>query len=227
MRLPIARGPLRGARWLLASRGKTLRVLLGSYEPEQTALFVRHVRPGDTFLDVGAHVGFYTLLGARLVGPDGHVRAFEPDPTNAHHLREHVRINRLPNVHVEEAAVAASEGTAHFGGGSGSGTGRLTGTGEVAVRTVALDAVCARHGLEPSAIKIDVEGAEVHVIEGGTEMIRRARPVIFLSTHGPEVHEQSVGMLRDLGYDFTPVLGGSVESSSELLALPDRSQGSA
>lgn len=220
MRLPIVRGPLRGTRWLLASRGKTLRVLLGSYEPEQTALFVRHVRPGGTFLDVGAHVGFYTLLGSRLVGGDGRVWAFEPDPTNAHHLREHARINRLSNVHVEEAAVAAAEGTARFGGGSGSGTGRLTEAGEVAVRTVALDPLCARHGLDPSAIKIDVEGAETAVIEGATETIGRARPVIFLSTHGREVHERSVGLLRDLGYDFTPILGGSVESSSELLAVP-------
>lgn len=223
MRLPIVRGPLRGSRWLLASRGKTLRVLLGSYEPEQTALFVRHLRPGGTFLDVGAHVGFYTLLGSRLVGSDGGVWAFEPDPTNAHHLREHVRINRLANVHVEEAAVAAEEGSARFGGGSGSGTGRLTDAGKVSVRTVTLDDVCERHGRDPSAIKIDVEGAETAVIEGGTRTIRRARPVIFLSTHGPDVHERSVRLLRELGYELTPILGGSVESSSELLALPDRS----
>lgn len=223
MRLPIVRGPLRGTRWLLASRGKTLRVLLGTYEPEQTALFIRHVQPGGTFLDVGAHVGFYTLLGSRLVGREGHVWAFEPDPTNAHHLREHVRINGLSNVRVEEAAVAAEEGTARFGGGSGSGTGRLTGAGEVSVRTVSLDPLCACHGLEPSAIKIDVEGAETAVIEGASETIRRARPVIFLSTHGPDVHERSLGLLRDLGYDVTPILGESVESSSELLALPDRS----
>lgn len=221
MRLPILRGPLRGARWLLASRGKTLRVLLGTYEPEQTASFVRHVRTGGTFLDVGAHVGFYTLLGSRLVGSDGLVWAFEPDSTNAGHLRGHVEINQLTNVHIEEAAVTERAGTARFGGGSGSGTGRLTDSGEQAVRTVSLDAFSELHGLTPTAMKIDVEGAEEAVIRGATETISRARPVIFLSTHGPEAHEPSVGLLRDLGYHLTPILGGTVESSSELLALPD------
>lgn len=222
MKLPIVRGPLRGTRWLPASRGKVLRVLLGSYEPEQAALFVGHVGSGGTFLDVGAHVGFYTLLGSRLVGERGQVWAFEPDPTNAGHLREHVRVNGADNVRVEEAAVASKEGSARFGGGSGSGTGRLTGSGEVAVRTVALDPFCERHGLSPTAIKVDVEGAEAEVIEGGEETIRRARPVIFLSTHGREAHGRSVGRLRDLGYTLAPILGGTVESSSELLALPGR-----
>lgn len=223
MRLPILRGPLRGARWLLASRGKTLRVLMGTYEPEQTALFVRHVGPGGTFLDVGAHVGFYTLLGARRVGSEGRVWAFEPDVTNARHLRRHVAINGLSNVRVEEAAVAEADGTARFGGGSGSGTGRLTGSGDREVRTVGLDSLCDRHGLTPTALKIDVEGAEGAVIRGASETIRRARPVIFLSTHGPEAHERSVGLLRDLGYHLAPILGDTVEGSEELLAIPDHS----
>jgi FkbM family methyltransferase len=218
--LPIVRGPLRGTRWLLASRGKTLRVLLGTYEPEQTELFVRHLRPGGTFLDVGSHVGFYTLLGSRLVGPAGTVWSFEPDPTNAHHLREHARINGAANVRVEEAAVAERAGSARFGGGSGSGTGRLTEAGDRSVRTVALDSFCDDHDLVPTAIKIDVEGAEAAVIEGASATLRQARPVLFVSTHGPEPHERSVALLRDLGYTLTPILGDHVESSSELLALP-------
>ncbi len=222
MRLPILRGALRGAWWLPASRGKILRVLLGTYEPEQTALFVRHVQRGGTFLDVGAHVGFYTLLASRLVGPAGRVWAFEPDPTNARFLRDHVRINDAGHVHVEQAAVARTPGSARFGGGSGSGTGRLTEGGGRSVRTVALDSFCAEHGIVPTAVKMDVEGAEAEVIEGGAETLRRTRPVIFLSTHGPEAHGRSVGLLRELGYALTPILGDNVESSSEILALPDR-----
>lgn len=222
MRVPILRGPLRGTRWLLASRGKTLRVLLGTYEPEQTALFVEHVKPGGTFLDVGAHVGFYTLLGSRRVGWKGRVWAFEPDPTNARHLRDHVAINGADNVQVEQVAVAGDEGSARFGGGSGSGTGRLSENGELAVRTVALDAFCERHSLQPTAVKVDVEGAEVGVIEGGMETLQRARPVVFLSTHGREAHDRSVSLLQELDYTLTPILGGTVESSSEVLALPAR-----
>lgn len=146
--------------------------------------------------------------------------AFEPDPTNARHLREHVRLNEAGNVHVEEAAVAVDDGSARFGGGSGSGTGRLTGTGDLVVRTVALDSFCQEHGIEPTAMKVDVEGAEAGVIEGARETLRRARPVIFLSTHGPEAHHHSIGLLRELGYGLSPILDGTVESSSEVLALP-------
>ena len=220
MRLPIVRGPLRGTWWLPASRGKILRVLLGSYEPEQTALFLRHVGPGGVLLDVGAHVGFYTMLGSRLVGPSGEVWAFEPDPTNVRYLREHVLVNRAGNVHVEQTAVADTEGAARFGGGSGSGTGRLTGGGYLEVQTVTLDAFCDRERITPTAMKIDVEGAEVGVLEGGASMLERARPVIFLSTHGPDVHGRSLALLRELGYDLAPILGGALENSSEVLALP-------
>ena len=71
MHLPILAGPLRGRGWLPASRGKLARIFLGTYEPEQTRLFQEHVRPGDTVLDVGAHVGYYTVLSAVLAVASG------------------------------------------------------------------------------------------------------------------------------------------------------------
>jgi FkbM family methyltransferase len=220
LRLPIFAGPLRGRRWLPASRGKVLRILLGTYEPEQTRLFLEHVRRGHTVLDVGAHVGYYTVLSGVLVGPGGAVWAFEPNPANARFLREHARINALRHVHVEQSAASDAEGKARFGFGSGSGTGHLAAEGAIEVRTLRLDDFCRGHGIRPDAVKIDVEGAEAAVLEGFAETVEAARPVIFLSTHGPEPHRRCVEWLRARGYALEPIVGQAVDSASELLCTP-------
>ena len=218
MRLPIIAGRLRGRWWLPASRGKILRILNGTYEREQTALFERLLRPGHTVLDVGANVGYYTLLASVLVGDAGRVHAFEPEPRNAGFLRRHAAINRRGNVRVEQAAVSDRAGTARFDFGSGSGTGHLADAGALEVRTLRLDDYCAEHGLAPDALKIDVEGAEVSVLEGARQTLERHRPVLFLSTHGAEVHAPSLAFLRGLGYRVSPILGGDVEHTTEVLA---------
>ena len=189
--------PLRGYWWLPSSRGKVLRVLRGTYEPEQTAHFVRWIGPGATVIDIGAHVGYYTLLASMLAGETGSVWAFEPEPTNAEFLRQHMYLNHCSNVHVEEVAVSNSSGRARFLCGKGSGTGHLDKSGDMEVRTVRLADFCAARGIRPSALKIDVEGAEAEVLEGARDLIRDSRPVIFLSTHGPALHRQCLSWLRD------------------------------
>jgi FkbM family methyltransferase len=218
LRLPIVGGQLRGRWWDPASRGKIFRILNGTYEREQTRLFEQLLRPGGVVLDVGANVGYYTLLASVLVGDGGAVHAFEPEPRNAEFLRRHLRINRRRNVTVQQAAVSDRAGTARFAFGSGTGTGHLGETGELEVRTLRLDDYCAEHALAPAALKIDVEGAEMSVLQGARETLARHRPAIFLSTHGAEVHAACLAFLRDLGYQPRPILGGDVESTTEVLA---------
>jgi FkbM family methyltransferase len=223
MRLPILAGPLRGAWWLPRAGGKLLRILNGSYEPEQTRLFLGHIARGATVLDVGAHVGYYTLLSARLTGAAGRVFAFEPHPRNCGFLRRHVAVNGFDNVTVEQAAVSDVAGKARFEGGTGSGTGHLTDRGGFEVRTLRLDDFCAAHSITPTAIKIDVEGAELHVLRGAARVIDTAQPVIFLSTHGADVHRDCIAWLRGRGYELSPVLGADLDTTSEVLCLPSRS----
>jgi FkbM family methyltransferase len=220
LHLPILGGRLRGRWWLLESRGKLARILLGSYEPEQTRLFAETVRPGDAVLDVGAHVGYYTVLSAVLAGPSGAVWSFEPNPRNAGFLRRHAQINGLRQVRVEQAAVADAEGTARFDFGTGSGTGHLASDGAIEVRTLRLDDFCAAHGIVPRAVKIDVEGAEAAVLDGFAATVDAARPVIFLSTHGPEPHARCVAWLRARGYALSPIVGDGVDTATELLCTP-------
>jgi len=220
LRFPILRGPIRGARWRLDGGGKVLRVLNGTYEPEQTRLAVELVRPGATVFDVGAHIGYYTLLFSRLVGPEGRVVAFEPSPRNLPVLRWHVARNGCANVQVEAVAVSDETGAARFAAGTGSGTGRLAESGTVEVRTIRLDDYVDAGGPMPDVLKIDVEGAELAVLRGAVGVLRDARPAILLSTHGADVHRACIGLLREHGYELTPVLGGDVERAPELLCMP-------
>lgn len=220
MRLPILAGPLRGAWWLPGSPGKVARVLLGSYEPEQTALFREWLRPGDTLLDVGAHAGYYSLLSSRLVGERGAVWAFEPNPANCAWLRRHVELNRLENVSVEELAVSDRAGTARFAFGRGSGTGRLAADGTFAVQTVTLDEFCARRDIRPTAVKIDVEGGELRVLAGARHLLTFVRPVLFLSTHGSEIHRECLALLESVGYRASPVNATDLATATELIADP-------
>lgn len=181
---------------------------------------LQHLRPGDTVFDVGAHTGYYSLLASTLVDGEGRVWAFEPDPRNARYLRDNVDANGRANVRVTEAAVSDERGTARFGAGTGTGTGRLTEGGDIEVRTLTLDGFCRRRQLVPSAVKIDVEGAEDRVLRGAADTLRTARPVIFLSTHGPEVREACLALLESAGYRVEPIDGDGTGDAAELLCLP-------
>jgi FkbM family methyltransferase len=220
VRAPILAGALRGRWWLLESHGKLLRVLLGSYEPEQTRRFLATLRPGDSVLDVGANAGYYTLLAAARVGPGGNVWAFEPSPRNAAILRRHVALNRLGRVRVEEAAASDREGTACFDGSGGSGTGHLAEQGGTRVRTLRLDDYCAEHGIVPRAVKIDVEGAEGEVLAGFESTLAAARPYLFLSTHGQATHRRCVEWLQARGYALEPLDAPGLEEARELFCSP-------
>lgn len=220
VKLPIAAGPMRGRWWSPGSRGKIGRVLLGSYEPAQTRRLVDALGAGDVFLDIGANAGYYTLLGASLVGPGGQVFAFEPEPTNAFYLRRHVRWNRLRNVTVTEAAIGGDDGAVSFSPGSGSGTGKVDADGEYEVSIYRLDTFFETVERLPTHLKIDVEGAEHDVLEGGAKLIRTARPTIFLSTHGQRLRRACRAWLTAADYNISSVDGGSSERSSEWICQP-------
>src|ERR1700677_2127501 len=108
--IPILRGPLQGKRWIFHSTFTSC--WLGLYEYEKQELFGSLVKTGDVVFDVGANVGYYTLLAATLVGPSGTVHSFEPSPRNASILRKHVSFNRLANVEFHESAVSDKDGEA-------------------------------------------------------------------------------------------------------------------
>ena len=217
--VPIVQGPLKGYRWVVASGNHSC--WLGIYERHKQAIFAANIKPGAIVFDVGAHAGFYTLLFSRLVGAAGSVFAFEPSESNLAFLHKHLKLNRIVNVEVINAAVSEVSGTGHFEEGISSYNGRLTTSGAIAVRTVRLDDLCMNGAVPlPNYIKIDVEGAEDSVLAGASATIRDARPIIFLATHGSDLDASCVRQLTAMGYRLDPIAGDPLEWR-ELIARPN------
>ena len=196
--LPIFKGPLKGKRWLLATR---INFFLGTYEPRQTAAFWSAVQPGAVVYDIGAHYGYYSLLGSHLAGVKGRVIALEPSPRNLRVLRKHIELNHADNITVVEMAVGDHPGEARFDNRAGSGVGHLSPDGPLTVKLTTLDALRLQFPA-PNVVKIDVEGAEEAVLRGGHQTLSTCKPTIFLSTHGPALAENCSRMLRELGYSL-------------------------
>ncbi len=205
MWVPVPAGPLKGRRWDPASGGKLLRVLLGTYEPEQTRRLLETLSAGDVFFDVGAHVGWYSLAAAGRIAPGGRVVAFEASRRNHRYLARHLALNRLSEVEALHLGVADTPGRRAFTPGSGTGTGRLSDEGSETVEVTSLDAYCRAHDLWPKVVKIDVEGGEVEVLDGAAELLAAHRPTLFLSTHGEGLKAACLDRLRPFGYRADPL----------------------
>lgn len=156
--------------------------------PVQHAV-VTHLRPGGVFYDIGSNVGFFALLAAHVVGPGGHVYAFEPVPENAACIRANARANRFSDtITVIGEAAGARTGTAelwldpHPGGATLSASDAGSGaTSRLEVRTVAVDELVGTGRLRPpTVVKIDVEGAEPAVLDGMAETIAAHHPVLIV-----------------------------------------------
>ncbi len=217
-RLPIIRGPSRGRRWIVGSGNHGC--WLGSYEHQQRSVFERYVGVGDVVFDVGAHVGFYTLVASALVGPHGQVVAFEPLPENLYFLREHLSINNIDNVTVIDKAVTDHTGFVRFRAHENRSMGGISDDGDMNVAVVCLDELIESSELPPpSCIKMDVEGEEYRALTGAKNYLSRSHPVIFLSTHGPNVHSDCCRLLKQFNYDLIPLDGKDIGSSSSILAI--------
>lgn len=197
--VPILQGPLRGVRWIVGSGEHGF--WLGSFEMHKQLLFAQALKPGDVVLDLGANVGFYTILASRLVGPQGKVFAFEPLHRNLTYLSRHLRLNQCTNVTILEVAVCDHVGTARFRPGETAQGGAISETGEIQVATTSLDALYQSGAIPaPHIIKMDIEGAEADVLVGGSEVLQKANPIIFLATHGDENEKNCLALLEKYQY---------------------------
>ncbi len=219
--LPVLQGPLRGTRWITGSASHGC--WLGSYEYSKQLAFAKAVHSADVVYDVGANVGFYTLLASRLVGRQGRVYSFEPFPNNIAVLNRHLRLNDVTNATVFEAAVADKPGHMRFAQGELHQEGRLSETGSIKVRVVSLDdLVLSGLAQPPQLMKIDVEGAELQVLHGAAMILREYKPVIFLATHGKAVHRDCCELLRSYGYFLFSLTQEDVDNTEEIRAVPAR-----
>lgn len=172
--------------------------LYGQWEPYETELMSKLLCPGMTFVDVGAHIGYYSLLAAHVVGHSGRVLAFEPSPDNFTLLKENIRLNGLSEtIHAENAALASQRGEIDlYLSTYNSGDHRIYPTTSdddaifnagarrpsVRVPAITLDEYLNQQDISQiDVVKIDVQGAEMEVLLGMREtFLRSSQPLLFI-----------------------------------------------
>ncbi|MCC6176324.1 MAG: FkbM family methyltransferase [Chloroflexi bacterium] len=227
----ILGGPLRGYLLALPDLERP-SYALGTYERHVTRALDRLIQPGDVVFDVGAHVGYLTLLTSFLVGPSGSVLAFEPDVRSRAALKRNLELNAATNVIVDERIVAHAAGAVRFARYGYSSIGHIAGEwvpGDATVAmlpSVALDDVVYREGRRaPRLIKIDAEGAEAAVLLGATRLLAEQRPFVIAEVREGPVFEAVADLMRCHGYRWLTLGARRVGQASrtwlgELLFVP-------
>jgi FkbM family methyltransferase len=191
---------------------------LGTTEPDVQEFIAEALSPGQVFYDIGANVGFFTLIGARNVGPEGRVYAFEPVGEVAAALRHNVEINSLNHVEVLEMAISAESGVATLALGSSTQDGRLVSgaegqAGVIEVQVGSLDSLVDEGRVRPADfVKIDAEGAEFDVLRGMRRLLVEHTPTVVCEVHGGG---RPIDSIRTFGEALAGVLGDSTLEVSE------------
>lgn len=198
----------------------------GRYEEASVAAMKNRLRPGDCVVDVGANIGYLTLVAAKLVGQQGSVVAFEPLPKARLWLERNIALNGFRQVTVRSEAVCDRNGSATLNVGpthhtsTSSLLAEHTGAESIDVQCVTLDDALSK---APAIrfIKIDVEGVEHLVVDGATRTLLRDSPDLLVEINSPEVVE----MLDRCGYsgrglDGTP-LGPFVGQTNAVFTKAD------
>jgi FkbM family methyltransferase len=199
----------------------------GGYEESELDLFRECIRPGDTVLDVGGHIGLYTLEAARAVGASGRVISFEPSSENFAILRHNVSTNRCTNVVLVQAAVSDSVGEVTLAlSRDNSGDHQVAtepGPARASERiaAVTIDTYCAAAEVSDIAvIKMDIQGAEPLAVTGARRIIANSRDLILFTEMSPS-HLLSRGgasaylqLLEACGFELCRIDGNTVVPST-------------
>jgi FkbM family methyltransferase len=207
--IQVQHGPGQGI-WLHLNPRTGRDYFNGEVEPEVQDVLKKYLLPGMTFYDIGANIGFFSLLAARLVGASGRIVAFEADPEIASRLRQHVTRNRDASILVEEKAVWSSSEPVFFARADTNispdrGLGHVVDEVEktepdtIRIEAVSLDEYVTNAGA-PDFIKCDVEGAEVEVFRGAQTLLVEKKPIILCEMHGEENRRSLLEQFAGLGY---------------------------
>ncbi len=185
------------------------------HEPAETQCIRDHLPPGGTFVDIGANIGYYTVLAATVVGPRGRVFAFEPEPVNFATLKKNIALNDLKNVTAEAAACTDTKGESRLfldrtNAGGHHMDDALDGSDAVPIPTITLDEYFRDIGGRVDLIKMDIQGHEPVALRGMTNLLGRMpevrvitefdAPMLASAGHEPAAYLRT---LQSLGFRFT------------------------
>jgi len=191
---------------------------MGLYETLVTSLFLRILKPGMSFLDLGSNVGYYSLLGSHVVGTKGSIWSFEPDSQAYAYLQRNLSINHCTNVLPVQKAIWSFSGEEYFMPGSDiaqGSVGTTSGQGSMTkVSVVTLDAFFASLGWpRVDLVKMDIEGAESFALEGMSQLSsRNPQMELILEWNIPAMRKQGAepqdvqATLMNLGFTTAVII---------------------
>jgi FkbM family methyltransferase len=205
----VAGGYLRGAALKLDLKSEKY-YWLGTYEPHLIQAIQDFCREGMVIYDLGANIGYVSLVFAKAVGRSGKVYAFEPLPANIARITEHINLNSFEDiVNLVPCAASDREGSEEFLVHENPAMGKLKGsTGKdypyvdgVEVRSLRIDDFVYRdRHPKPDLIKIDIEGGGVKAMTGLGQLLSNGRPKVFMELHGPEECMKAWNILKENDY---------------------------
>ncbi len=241
--LPTLSGPARNLRFKLdLNQFVEPLYFFGTYERAEASAVARICQPGWVVWDCGIYLGYYTTLFRRLVGPNGTVVAFEPDPRNVKRTRENLRLNKFDNVVFVEAAIGAPLGEIDFVISRNTNShiaGAYIGVDykdyearERVDEVIRLPCISLDEAYQdpeipiPQLIKIDIEGAELFALEHMEKIVTEIRPVIILELHNPECDAAAWNFFQKAKYSLESLDRGEpvrtrAEVGGTLLCLPN------
>ncbi len=204
---------------------------MGSYELNKQEKIVKYLRSGITVYDIGAHVGFYTLIFSRIVGSQGKVYAFEPLSPNCDILNRHLVLNKITNVTIEQCVVSNINGHVLFYTHDSRALGTIIRNcnysykATINVPSITIDNfVYQEHNKPPNLIKMDIEGAEYLACNGMIRTLRENEPILFIALHDADSARKCLTILGKLNYRIVNLDGEYVNLPSdhprEIIALP-------
>lgn len=222
----IVNGPLRGYKIVLGP-GDRNAYLINTHERMIVEWAQQLCQPGMHALDLGAHVGYFSLLFSVLVGPAGQVYTIEPNPENLRKIRSMIEINKRQNIRVFPFAASDQAGEVQFVVENTGSMGHLATlspenhAAAVTVRAVRLDDLAGDQGIDRiDLIKMDVEGAELKALAGMTGLISRWRPTIICEWHPAVAGPDYQAIFAQLGYHGETLEPASSTEPFHILARP-------
>jgi FkbM family methyltransferase len=217
----ILRGFSKGMKF--DATGGTLKYLLGDLESEEENMIASITQPNAIVYDIGANIGYYAIGIARKIGEKGQLYAFEPSSEARMVLERNVQQNQLKNVRVIPHAVSNKTGMIPF---HVSDNGTMSSINqnynktiheEITIQAVSLDDfVFQEKNPAPQFVLIDVEGAELLVLEGMREVLKQFRPTILCEIHwlGEAVLAIEQGLLKEVGYEIKTIAGEKIPTDN-------------
>lgn len=181
---------VQGHKMFLDSKDSLNLSLHGIYEEFETELIKREIKKGDVVFDIGANIGYYTLIFAKLVGENGKVFAFEPDPTNFSLLKKNVEINGYKNIILIQKAVSdKSRKLRLYLCEDNKGDHRIYDSGDgrksVEIESIKLDEYFKDSKQKINFIKMDIQGAEWRAVSGMTNLLQQNKSLKIISEFWP------------------------------------------